>query len=925
MLRFLGKNLITGNAGINVNIAEQCLLFDERIWQRGRDYFLQNGYRDPLMIQIVPIMDRQGRLLCYGWQDAEANRELRMLRELCAMCGGGKKSSLQFQDIFPDITEVIVCGCNELAYYFVKYLERFGIPVFVCGRYWELLGYQSMAAIDDDIGRLVIMAEPVMQKNTDLFQRVARSASPGFECINQIYEANILAGTIKDTEGGFEWFLEKIKGKNIVILGTDARAQDAYDLLYQYDIDISCFSESAALGYVGHVPLGYIEYVPKMLLGKQVYSVWESIRNVNDSIFVDVDGKKSALGTSNVDFFDYYGKRRNEQFFLMNDYTDIPNSNLVHVLKGKEVFLAGDEILCRILAEYLGRVEGRDIFVKYIDIAQWDMPNNSDKILCVVHPWYGNVNIESNPKLWEFRESLKRIVNISYSEYFSHVGAFVQIDTYMNGNREKYAHEHLAPKGMLLGVIPWMSVNILIRGLLDGHPNILQVPMSVFNDNLFWYCVRMTYGYMEMKDAVEEFNDFFPNGEIFKKIMEKIGSSTEKATSQELFVAFHLEYMECTIKVKIEDISQMIVYWEPHLCPREELPILAKWLESEKVGGTTLITRRNNVVWYGSNFKTYNGTNSVPFLLISIKSISGVDARNEISLQNWNTCIIRFEDLKLHPQEEMLKLCDVVGIPWSDTMLHTTHHGHEWKYEDSIVDFDIKPVFNSYEEYLSEFDRFRILLISTPYREKYGYIYEDCLKFSRMELQEMFLKKFRFQDLPEFETEAEMAAYFLCAYDLLRQQLWETRKHAILNDIIPEFGGVELGRTASEEQRRKKREADRRRQKELERLMVFVKEHKKLILYGIGRDCAGLWRRLDKTDQDKVLFCDRKAVQSQCIYQGKKVIAPWELRNAYCDYGILVTSSQYGHKIQMELQNMGINQERIICNTVQLWEEDETS
>ncbi len=50
-----------------------------------------------------------------------------------------------------------------------------------------------------------------MRGDVSLFQIVARSASSEFECIDKIYEANVLAGKIKDTAGGFERFLEKLK------------------------------------------------------------------------------------------------------------------------------------------------------------------------------------------------------------------------------------------------------------------------------------------------------------------------------------------------------------------------------------------------------------------------------------------------------------------------------------------------------------------------------------------------------------------------------------------------------------------------------------------------------------------------------------------------------------------------------------------
>lgn len=221
MLRFCKESRISRNEGPDIEVAGQYLELDEKIWQSGRKLFRDNGFWDITRLQLVPILDTRGRLLCYGWQDDEADRELRMLKEL-------KKNpdNLQFKDIFPDIREVAVWGCNELAYYFVKYLEETGVPVTVSGKYWEYLGYESINADDpDDKAEMIIYAEHILG-DKGLFQKVIRSVSADFECIDKIYEANILAGNIKNTERGLNWLFEKVRGKDVVILGTDERAQD---------------------------------------------------------------------------------------------------------------------------------------------------------------------------------------------------------------------------------------------------------------------------------------------------------------------------------------------------------------------------------------------------------------------------------------------------------------------------------------------------------------------------------------------------------------------------------------------------------------------------------------------------------------------------------------------------------------------------
>lgn len=894
MLRIMDCSLLDQSGGFRIVNIEQGLQFNKGMWQRARDCFRQDICYDPVVMPMVSVLDEQQRLIGYGWQDAEADRELRMLREL-----DETKDAVRFCDVFPDIREVIVYGCNELAYYFVKYLEHSNVKVMVSGKYWKYLHYQDVGDVEAVAGSMIVLAEPITNARTDLFQRVARSSSSEFECIDCIYEKNVLAGKIRDAEGGVECFFEKLRGKNVAILGVDERAQDAYDLLYQHGIDIKYF-------LVKNVR----EYIPMTLLGKQINTLEEIMRSEKDIVFLDVWGRKSALGTANVDLFEYYGYRRNEQFFLINDYTDVPYSNLVHVLNGKKLFLAGDKVLCEILAEYLEKVENGDISVEFIEITQLDNVDFDERILCTVHPWCGDVENKNNPGLYEFREQLKKIRNCFYSNYFSRAGTFVLIDEYMNQNREKYTHRQLIPKGILLGAMPWMSGNVLIRGLLDGHPNILKVSFDELNNNLFWYCIRLARERSKGFLYSEKDSSFFPDWNFFKESIKRVHLEDE-ATPQEILLAFHIVYMESIRKNQVDDLTQMVVYWEPHLFPREERSFLAKWLESVKINGNTLVTRRNHVVWFGSNYKWYDKDSSVVRLLSHISMMSCEDYSYEIPLHHWKEFTMRFEDIKLHPKEELLRLCDMVGIPWSDTMLHTTNDGRELVYGEGIMDFDMKPVFNPYEEFLSEFDRFRVCLVSSAYQKKYGYVYENCLRFSRSELQEMFLKKFRFQDLMQLKTDMDKITYYLCAYALLRQQMWEARKHIVLNDVIPEFKPVEIGSTYTE---------GSRKQKELERLMKFIKAQKKLILYGIGRDCKGLWQRLEEVDKERILFCDKKAIQDECSYQGKRVLAPTELCTDYSEYGILITSSQFGSRIQMELENMGISRRRIECNTVSFWE-----
>lgn len=788
MLRFCGKRFMKPES-LKIVIAEGHICLDKNIWRDSRRYFRDNFCDDATVRHLLPVIDERGEILCYGWQDDEANRELRMLREL-----GQNRDALQFRNIFPAAREVVVCGCNELAYFFVKYLETQQIKVSVTGKYWDFLGYKSVTADETDSkDAMIIYAESFFQ-NAEWYQRIVRSASAEFECINKIYEANVTAGIIKDTGGDFKWLLEQLGNREVAILGTGAKAQDVYDLLYEHGIDITAFVEKD-----GH---GMGRDAHRTLLGKTISGIGHAISHMKGTVFISC-GRGSALGSGQMENFDYYGYERNKQFYLIDDYTEVPYSNLIHILKGKSVLLAGDKILCHMLKIYLEKVEDDNINVKYIQLSQDKA--DGDEILCIVHPWCGTENAALNLRLYRLGEEIKSAGNVSYTKYFSYVRAFVIISEYLNSEIEKYTARQLIPKGIFLGAIPPVSGNTFVRGVLDGHPDVMMLPYSDWNENLFLYCICLAQEKAEnilriFKNTVDSFvadaDRIFYAWDRFEENVRELLALKEQFTSQELFLIFHIAYAGMINGTKITDISGKVIYWEPHYLNRMDFPFLAKWLESPYVSGHTLLLRRDGIMCSGSGFKickqskrTYN----LPAFVsgMDMDYIVSDTVSDRVVCRYWKEVKMRFEDLKIHPNKELSRICETIGIPWSDTMLHTTLNGNEWGW-GRIKDFDLKPVFNKYEEYFSEFDRFRISIICSPYQKKYGYVYENCMEFSRVELREMFLKEFRFQMGLQFTDEIEKAGYFLTVYEILGQQLWNARKHMVLDDIVPEFEPVEI-------------------------------------------------------------------------------------------------------------------------------------
>lgn len=879
-------------------VNEKALTINHNIWNECKDLLKEcDKYRDPV-IRLIPIKNEANELIAYGFQDSEANRELRMLKEL-----EDNPHVLQFTDIFPEYKEVVLYGCNELSVAFAHYLEALGITVLVRGEFWDYFGYQSDSGVNCRRGGLVLFAEGLPLPGHNLYHMAQRSVSSEFECIDKIYETNVLEGKITDTTGSFEEIITRLKdGHEIILLGVDREAQDTYDLLCKYDVEIEGF----AVKEKGQ---------QEALLGKKVMSIAEAMCYLNSPVFLNCKDTKGALGGEWTEYFAYRGYERNRHFFLIKDYIEIPNSNLIHVFRNKNILLTGDERLCQLLTEYLEMIENDKVSVRYTAVGEKITVEERD-ILCLVVPDYHNgLNGIGDRKKRILSQQLSDMGFVNYTEYFISVRAFVLIDRYLRRSSEKYTIPGLMPKGIFLGRIPGSSGNFFFRGIMDGHPEILMIPYSDLNHNLFYYCIRLAnlrsdeilpaFWAMYEQEACELQKDF-PAPERFETCVKKILALRKRFTSQELFLLFHIAYAEMLNGTALEDISALVVYWEPHMLSKNEFPFLAMWLEDKKINGKTLVLRRNNIAITGSNCaRKEDGWHSVS---VYKKMFVDESAWDGVRLQSdhWHEFKMRFEDIKLYPRNSLMKICEHIDIEWSDNLLKTTCAGKELEYRGS-VDFDLKPVFNKYEEFFSEFDRFRISIASSLYHKRYGFAYENCLKFSRRELQELFIKPFLFEEKKLFERDEEDIEI----YEWMRWRLWEIRKHMVLNDIHSEFPlfGVKAYREIDMLERNRKK---------IEKTLEYIRQHDKMILYGTGHDCLELLRLMNEAMKEKILYSDKRAETQPYYFCGQKVIAPTKLCDLYKDYYILVTSSLYGSDIKEEFDHMGIELSRVYYNEAEL-------
>ena len=72
-------------------------------------------------------------------------------------------------------------------------------------------------------------------------------------------------------------------------------------------------------------------------------------------------------------------------------------------------------------------------------------------------------------------------------------------------------------------------------------------------------------------------------------------------------------------------------------------------------------------------------------------------------------------------------------------------------------------------------------MITGPWQKEHGYPYVSSLDFSRIELREMFLKKFRFEDKLLFANEEEKNRFRKRIWrKIIRQYLQIVRRYEIL-------------------------------------------------------------------------------------------------------------------------------------------------
>lgn len=455
-------------------VSTEGIVLETDVWENAAGFFECNKYSADICV-LLPIVDKAGRVICYAYEDSDADREVRMLNELKEMPG-----ILQFTDVYPEYEHVKIYGFNELAYYFAQYLESLGIAVTIEDKWYQRFFYRKQCKTQND-KCLEIYAEGTAN-DKNLLDKLLWSVSSEFECIDKVYEANIGKGFIKDAEGNWITLIQKLRlEKEVVICGTGMVACDVYDFLVENGIDICCFLDER-----------YDRKCHK-LFGKNIVSGQIIRKLYKRPVFLECNSKNSSWGFGGVDYYDYLGYRRNRNYFLIKDYIDIKSNHLMNLLQNKKIILAGNVFLCSKISKFL---ESNQISVmgylsdEGVQLNKESMPSISeenvdeDKVCLIVIPEFFSAQMQRKQEKEKrhLEECLKRCGINDYTDYFSHILAFISIEE----KNRIISKSWLRPKRIILGSIEHSCGNVFVKELLDGHPSILmETDWRYLDDKLF--------------------------------------------------------------------------------------------------------------------------------------------------------------------------------------------------------------------------------------------------------------------------------------------------------------------------------------------------------------------------------------------------------------------------------------------------------
>ena len=341
------------------------------------------------------------------------------------------------------------------------------------------------------------------------------------------------------------------------------------------------------------------------------------------------------------------------------------------------------------------------------------------------------------------------------------------------------------------------SGTLLINNVLDFHPCIMSLEYTSWGWDI-WYLVR------SVADSNNIPSDFLALMEEtgcawddrkkskFKAVLEKYFEQGESYTEKDIFVGIFLAYYEFVHGNSAS--GDMWIYIDAHSTAAVTLGALVSWVRAMSFEPVFLRSIRHPIRRLGSSLNYfrresikyfYDQKNALPDMLASFAT----EVKNPWGVEE---ITYRFEDIKVSPRETIEYIIQKLGIPWDDSLLTTTLGGEEFVYRVGNVGttgFDIKPVWNPYNEYFNSFDKLRLDILFREKEKAYGYSYvsSDMIPEEIVDLENLFGYPWKVEGLLEFEEEDERGKFHHNMENVCRQILRMEKDKEIYHAIF-EFG-----------------------------------------------------------------------------------------------------------------------------------------
>lgn len=554
--------------------------------------------------------------------------------------------------------------------------------------------------------------------------------------------------------------LNKLKGKDIIIYCATGYGEKIGLCLVSMGFHVIGFCDNAK------------QNEGTFLLGLPVYNYCECHKRFLNAVYI-VSHSNYAVALEIGMELEHDGYERNCSYFLSIEleFSNLLSQNvykgLENLLNNKIVVLFGDSFLCNIFkiwAEKFIRFSKLHICKSKKDL-DFYQSQYSYAIWIPLEKGFPVPDSKNNEKLIQvlqehciFSYSRFFLCNMIYCEEQKNTDTLIDIENNF---------ETIIEKVVFLKTSSF-SGSFFINSVLDFHPQILYLGYRGWSMNI-WHIVKNVVNIPRQKlpeeiiNIIKKYEGNLEWTEKYSRILEKYFQYKQVYSEKDIFIIIHLAYYEL-FHGDLPKNKELIIYMDIHsnMIMRDSI---FSWLD--KMGFSIILLEIIRLPYkrLGSMIKYVLGEQHMitsNWILNSLYMCS-CEIVDEIE-KKYPIIRVRFEDVKMYPKEILGKVCDVLGIAWSDTLMETTLEGNKSTFitnNEKVTGFDLKPVYNPYNDYFDYFDKFRLDIIFREKNKAYGYPFtiKDKYPVPINDLEKIFLIPFRFEQYMSFKNDIEIKTF----------------------------------------------------------------------------------------------------------------------------------------------------------------------